>query len=1003
MKKMGKVRNRLISILLGLSLASFLLSFNISASINKVDAAVGNYDTDASTYYNSISATSGQALAAELHDLITSTHRTYTTYDDNGKNGYQKQTDQYYENGSKVNGYIYEFYSGVKWPNAWAPNSGDTAGGYNREHCWCQSNSKNLDGKQMWGETGGGADMHHLRPVEVRLNSTRNNNLYGEISSGRESHKVYAKLGSNATYAHGGYCNNGVFEPLDSKKGDVARIILYVYLHYNSYDVSSIFGSYGTTNGNGSPSYFSSSLLPLTRTINATTESKAIEMLLSWNQSDPVDDLERHRNEQVATYQGNRNPFIDNSNYANMIWGSSPDVPSVNSVSVSPSNLTLDLSGTKTANLTATVNVSHGAPTTVTWSSSNNNVATVSNSGVVTAINKGSCLITATSTYNTSKSGSSTIKVIDSSSGEDIEGTNSWDLSKASYDPNPTTESVKWSSDSLNIENTRNGSGNTAVNNYLGGDANKRTSSRFYKNNKLIFSPGKNYTISSVVFTATSNDYATALANSTWTNATASSNNLTVTVTPINSGEFYAIISGTSGFTNITVNYVYHSGGVSSPLDHISLNTSNVQTEFNVGDTFDYSGLIVTAHYENGTEDTVDPTNVSSPDMSTVGEKIITVTYTENNISKSSTYKINVISQEITGISASVDKDFHPGEVIHTSDITVIDNFGNLVSEFSFSEDGYQFTYLDAPSGGDSKTKTFLNSVIYLTFTTDLSVNVNRINYSNVEDDIDTMNNTWIGVSGNSYSDWSGKSLDAGVVYAGNTAGGHDSIQMRSDKSSSGIVATSNPSGHRFTKVVLSWNTNTTNGRTVSIYGSSTPYSSATNLYNNEEKGTLIGSISYGTSTSLNITEDYLYIGIRSSSGALYLDEIKVTYESADNAKNVSNYIMYEDNNDQCLTKFDIAKTYFENLSNNEKEIFMSSNDYVILNARERFLSWARHKGFEIRKVDGEYVLTTNQNSFISVIKDEKNTPIFLIVLLSTISISTIGVYFYLKRKKENY
>ena len=61
---------------------------------------------------------------------------------------------------------------------------------------------------------------------------------------------TYAKYGSNTTYALGGYNNNGTFEPLDSKKGDVARIILYVYLHYNTYSNSTLFGSYGTTDGN---------------------------------------------------------------------------------------------------------------------------------------------------------------------------------------------------------------------------------------------------------------------------------------------------------------------------------------------------------------------------------------------------------------------------------------------------------------------------------------------------------------------------------------------------------------------------------------------------------------------------------------------------------------------------------------------------------------------------------------------------------------------------------
>ena len=46
----------------------------------------------------------------------------------------------------------------------------------------------------------------------------------------------------------------------------------------------------------------------------------AIAMLLDWNDNDPVSDKEIARNEAVYDIQHNRNPFIDNSDYAHMIW-----------------------------------------------------------------------------------------------------------------------------------------------------------------------------------------------------------------------------------------------------------------------------------------------------------------------------------------------------------------------------------------------------------------------------------------------------------------------------------------------------------------------------------------------------------------------------------------------------------------------------------------------------------------------------------------------------------
>ena len=86
--------------------------------------------------------------------------------------------------------------------------------------------------------------------------------------------------------------------------------------------------------------------------------------------------------------------------------------PTVTSVTVSPSSFTLDLSGTATKQLSATVNGTNNPSQGVTWSSSNTAVATVSNNGLVTAVAKGSATITATSTYDTTKSGQCAIAVV---------------------------------------------------------------------------------------------------------------------------------------------------------------------------------------------------------------------------------------------------------------------------------------------------------------------------------------------------------------------------------------------------------------------------------------------------------------------------------------------------------------------------------------------------------------------------------------------------------------
>ena len=79
-------------------------------------------------------------------------------------------------------------------------------------------------------------------------------------------------------------------------------------------------------------------------------------------------------------------------------------------------------------------------------------------------------------------------------------------------------------------------------------------------------------------------------------------------------------------------------------------------------------------------------------------------------------------------------------------------------------------------------------------------------------------------------------------------------------------------------KVAVEWNSNTS-GRTLDIYGKNGAYSSATNLYETDAKGTKLGSIDSDTgSNELIIEGDYSYVGIRSNSGALYVNKIIITW-----------------------------------------------------------------------------------------------------------------------------
>lgn len=389
---MNKVLKGFLSLGLAIAMCVGIVAVrhSVSTEYNVAYAAEGSY-------YSSITATSGKQLLGQVHDLITTTHKKYTSYSDCKNPTYIKQTDPGTNSSS-----VMEFYSQANISSTWGSGA---VGTWNREHVWCQSLSNGL-----WGESGGGSDMHHIRPVETRLNSTRGNDKYGLVNN-RDGNKAYYKDGSGNNVAHGGYSSGGVFEPLDKVKGDVARIVMYVYTHYNTYN-NSIFGGYAKTNGSGS--YFGT--LNFTHVMSASNETAAINLLLEWNKNDPVDDIERTRNEAVYEIQGNRNPFIDHPEYANAIWGSgtvTPD-PSVElkGLTLSPSSVSLSVGQSKTLSVSATPS---NASASVNWSTSSSAVATVLN-GVVTAKAEGTATITATSTTNSNIKATATVTVTNASS-----------------------------------------------------------------------------------------------------------------------------------------------------------------------------------------------------------------------------------------------------------------------------------------------------------------------------------------------------------------------------------------------------------------------------------------------------------------------------------------------------------------------------------------------------------------------------------------------------------
>ncbi|MBR1474963.1 MAG: chitobiase/beta-hexosaminidase C-terminal domain-containing protein [Muribaculaceae bacterium] len=147
-----------------------------------------------------------------------------------------------------------------------------------------------------------------------------------------------------------------------------------------------------------------------------------------------------------------------------------------------------------------------------------------------------------------------------------------------------------------------------------------------------------------------------------------------------------------------------------------------------------------------------------------------------------------------------------------------------------------------------------------------------------------TVTGTGIDLNSSSYQDWSGMTFASDAVYAGNSARGASatnlSIQLRSKNSNSGIVTTAS-GGATVKKVTITFNSSTTSGNVVQVFGKAAAYNSAADLYG-DNKGTLVGEITCGTNTDLTFSSSdiYPYIGLRSKSGAIYIDQIEIVWDT---------------------------------------------------------------------------------------------------------------------------
>ena len=355
-------------------------------------------------------------------------------------------------------------------------------------------------------------------------------------------------------------------------------------------------------------------------------------------------------------------------------------------------------------------------------------------------------------------------------------------------------------------------------------------------------------------------------------------------------------------------------------------------------------------------------------------------------------YEESGSTDPITSITASVSKIFYVGETISSSDITVKGNTGATVSSFTFVNDGYQFTYSDAASGGASTSKTFTNAISGADCTCSLTVQVQRKAY--------------VTPTGTTSLEHTGAEFRDAGISAGKSASYFEENQTATVD---GVTFTVN--GYVFTNtspVALSFSESkySATGSLVST----TPYpsgitdvtvSGASPDIQLSVDGSTWVDLSSATTSTVNYYYLKLYYSTTTQSNYVNITSFTVTLKAGETPENVANYVMYEDTNNQCTTKFDTAKGYFENLSPSGRETFMTSNDYVIATGRERLQAWAKHEGKQIVSQNGDYVITgASRISMLSI--NENNSLIAVVITIASISFAgVLGLYILKKRKEQ--
>lgn len=261
-------------------------------------------------YYDPVDSSSPARLRTTLHELIDDHQRFPYTSSSTDTWDILEQADEDPSDG----GSILDIYRNASYAKAGGGNSN-----YQREHTWPSSYGFPDDNSGNYPYT----DAHHLMLADGGYNASRSNLPYRgcdadclekpTVSDNGEGGDTGSYPGNSNWRA--GSAPLGRWETWIGRRGDVARALLYLDVRYEG-------GTHRVT-GAAEPDLIvtdNRTLIGTTGTNAAVAYMGIVSVLLRWNVQDPVDELERNRNDVVFDFQGNRNPFVDHPEWVAMLF-----------------------------------------------------------------------------------------------------------------------------------------------------------------------------------------------------------------------------------------------------------------------------------------------------------------------------------------------------------------------------------------------------------------------------------------------------------------------------------------------------------------------------------------------------------------------------------------------------------------------------------------------------------------------------------------------------------